>query len=159
MSLRVEMNDPALTWDVTMKTTPVLRAMNAVNARLPLFTWRFSALVNVRAWMARRVFGMGKVSLSATMPSGHFGILMPLRVFFIEKSRARFEGVDLGEPERVPLNPTIGNVRLSARPAFAVGRGFWKIRDLAEYEHVREELQSIVGDGGNVGPDPVHVSR
>ncbi len=145
-SFRVEMKDPALIWEVSMKTTPLLRAMNALNARLPLFTWRFSALVTMRAWMARWMFGMGNVSLSATMPSGHLGILMPLRVYFIEDSRAVFDGIDLGKPERVRANPTIGQVRLSARPAFAVGWGFWKIRDSEEYRRTVEDLRSTVGD-------------
>jgi len=56
-------------------------------------------------------------------------------------ARAVLDGLDLGKPVRARENPSIGQVRLSARPAFVVGRGFWKTRDQEEYRRTVEELR------------------
>ncbi len=147
MALRVEMDDPPLLWTLSMKSTPLLRAINAVYARMPLSSWRSRRQRRVREWMAGRLLGMGDIALSGTMPSGHYGILMPQRVFFIAESRAVLDGVDLGEPARVDHSPRIGEVPLSARPIFAVGQAFWRIRDEEEYRRTVEELSQAAGRG------------
>ena len=58
---------------------------------------------------------------------------MPDRIFFVAESTAVLDGIDLGEPIRLRENLKIGEWSLPARPSFAVGGGFWKIRDPAEY--------------------------
>ena len=138
-SLRVRMDAPALEWIVTATDTPLLRVMNAMSARLPMWTWRRSSLLRARELLASRVLGIGDIRLSGTMPSGHFGTLMPQRMHLVEESRAVLDGTDLGRPTRVPLNPRIGEVALPARGVLAVGQGTWKIRDQAEYERTRAE--------------------
>jgi hypothetical protein len=64
-----------------------------------------------------------------------------MRVFFIHESQAILDGLDLGRPIRARDNPSIGEVRLSARPTFVVGQGFWEMRDADEYRRTREELR------------------
>ena len=54
-SLRVTMDAPRLDWTVTAIQTPVLRVLNAVSSRLPLWTWRSARLVRVREGIARRL--------------------------------------------------------------------------------------------------------
>src|SRR5262249_54272187 len=138
-SLRVTMDAPSLEWTLTATVTPLLRAMNAMSARLPMWTWRPRPLLRARELMASRVLGLGDIRLSGTMPSGHIGTLMPQRMHLIEESRAVLNGADLGRPMHAVENPRIGDVALPARGVLAVGQGTWVIRDQAEYERTRAE--------------------
>jgi hypothetical protein len=83
---------------------------------------------------------MGHLQLSGVMPSGHVGTLMPQRMFFVEDSRACFDGLDLGRPAHAQENPTIGAVPLPARGVLGIGGGMWQIRDAAEFERVRAAI-------------------
>src|SRR5262249_14280066 len=122
MALRVGMDAPELAWTFSMATTPLLGLVDAVSPRLPLPPRRPRALLRVREWIARRLLRMGELSLSGIMPSGHYGILMPARIFFITEARAVLDGLDLGAPASVAENPRIGGVSLPARPTFAIGQ-------------------------------------
>jgi hypothetical protein len=122
-----------------MREPPVLRLLNMVSRRLPFWTWQHPPLLKPREWMARRL-GMGAITLAGPMPSGHVGVLMPQRIYLIDRARVRLEGADLGTPERVRANPKIGDVPLPARGIFAIGQAHWAIRDAAEYRRTRAEL-------------------
>jgi hypothetical protein len=126
-SLHVTMDEPSLSWTLTAHQTRVLRVLNATSPRLPLWTWRSTRLVHVRERIARRVLGLGDIQMSGTMPSGHTGILMPGRMYFIDDSSATLDGTDLGRPQRVHPNPQIGEVPLPARGVLAIGQGAWEI--------------------------------
>lgn len=141
-SLRVTMDTPALEWILTATDTPLLRALNAVSARLPLWTWRPAPLLRARELLALRVLGMGDLRMSGTMPSGHTGTLMPQRMYLIEDSTAVLDGNDLGRPTRAAHNPRIGDVALPARGVLAVGQAAWAILDMEEYERTRAETQA-----------------
>lgn len=141
-SLRVTMDDPQLEWSVTATETPLLRALNAMSARLPVWTWHPAPLLRARELLARRVLGMGDLRLSGTMPSGHYGILMPQRMYLIEDSMAVLDGQNLGRPTRVAPNPRIGDVALPARGVLAVGQAAWAILDKEEYERTRAEMKT-----------------
>jgi hypothetical protein len=82
---------------------------------------------------------MGDMRLSAVMPSGHVGTLMPRRMFFIDRSTAILEGVDPGAPAHVKDNPRIGEGPLPSRGVLAIGGAAWRIADRAEYERTRAE--------------------
>lgn len=138
-SLRVTMNDPSLEWDLTASDTPVLRTMNRISARLPLWTWRSAPLLRAREALAQRVLGMGDLRLSGTMPSGHVGTLMPQRMYLVESATATLDGSDLGRPTRAAQNPRIGDVALPARGVLAVGQAAWAILDREEHERTRAE--------------------
>ncbi len=84
--------------------------------------------------------GMGSVRLACRMPSGHVGVLMPQRMYFIDRARVRLAGVDLGTPVRARENPKIGDVPLPARGIFAIGQAHWEILDHVEYHRTRTEL-------------------
>jgi hypothetical protein len=140
-SLRVTLDTPPLEWSLTATDTPLLRAVNALSARLPVWTWRPAPLLRARELLARRVLGMGDLRLSGTMPSGHSGTLMPQRMYLIEDSTAVLDGNDLGRPTRAAHNPRIGDVALPARGVLAVGQAAWAIRDMEEYERTRAEMQ------------------
>lgn len=126
-SLRVTVDEPAVDWTLTARQTPMLRAMNAISPRTPLGTWRSPRLVHAREVMARRALGLGEIRMSGTMPSGHEGVLMPQRMYFIDETSAVLDGVDLGCATRVSPNPQIGQVPLPARGVLAIGGGAWEI--------------------------------
>ena len=128
-TLRVSVDEPELEWTVTAHQTRALRIMNAISPRMPLGTWRSPRLVAAREVVARRVLGLGDIRMSGTMPSGHAGILMPQRMYFIDETSAVLGGVDLGHAVRVYPNPQIGGVPLPARGVLAIGQGAWEVLD------------------------------
>ena len=138
-SLRVAMPSPLLEWNLRVSETRLLRAVNAISSRLPLWTWKPDVLVHARGLIASTLLGMGTIRLRGTMPSGHHGTLMPLRMYFIESSTALLEGVDLGNAARLDAPPSIGTVTLPARGVLAIGQAAWEILDPGEYERTRRE--------------------
>jgi hypothetical protein len=128
-SLRVTMDAPRLEWTLTARQTPLLRVMNAMSPRLPLSTWRSPRLVRARELMAQHALGLGEIRMSGTMPSGHEGILMPQRMYFVDETTAVLDGEDLGRATHVSPNPAIGQVPLPARGVLAIGQGAWEVLD------------------------------
>lgn len=141
-SLHVTMESPQLDWRLTASSTPLLTALNAVSAGLPLASWRPRSLVRARERLAHGL-GMGDLQMSGVMPSGHTGTLMPKQMYFIEDAQATFNGVDLGRPVHLQDNPRIGDVPLPARGVLAVGGAVWKILDETEYERTRLEAAQL----------------
>ncbi len=140
-SLRIRMGEPDLDWTVSAYSTLTLRFFNAVGSRLPAASWRPRAFLRARERAAKK-FGMGKIQLRGTMPSGHTGQLMPERMYLIDQSTAVFEGVDLGRPIRLPENPVIGTFPLPARGVLVKGGAVWDILDPVEYQRTRAETGS-----------------
>jgi hypothetical protein len=126
-TLRVTVDEPRLEWTLTARQSPVLRVMNTISPRLPLSTWRSPRLVRARELIAQHALGLGEIRMAGTMPSGHVGILMPQRMYFIDETRAVLAGADLGRATRVSPNPQIGEVPLPARGVLAIGQGAWEI--------------------------------
>jgi hypothetical protein len=141
MSLHVAMTSPKLDWTVDASETPLLRVLNWISPRLPLWTWKPDWLVHARELMAKALLGMGTIRMRGVMPSGHVGTLMPERMYFIESSNATFEGVNLGRPTHVEHPSLIGDVTLPARGVLAVGQAAWKILDSEEYRRTRRETE------------------
>jgi hypothetical protein len=125
-SLRVELDQPTLTWTLTARSTPALSVLNATSPLMPLSSWRPAALRHVRERVAARL-GMGRLELAGTMPSGHHGVLMPQRMYLVDDSQATLDGTDLGRPARLGVNPTIGDVPLPARGVLAEGQAMWQV--------------------------------
>ena len=146
---RIRVEQPRLDWTVGMREPRILRAVNAVSGSLPLWTWRPTPLLRARERMAQQL-GMGAVTLAGRMPSGHSGVLMPQRLYFVERARAAMAGVDLGAPVRLRDNPTIGGVPLPARGIFAVGQAHWEILDEAEYHRTRRELAAVQSSSASI---------
>jgi hypothetical protein len=137
-TLQVTMDDPALEWTLTARSTTYLDLLNAMSAAMPTATWRPRALLRAREGIAR-MFGVGAIELSGVMPSGHTGTLMPKQMYFIDESRAVLGGVDFGQPTHLAQCPTIGAVPLPARGMLAIGEAMWDILDPVEYKQTRTE--------------------
>jgi hypothetical protein len=128
-SLRVEVDQPALTWTLTAHSTPALSVLNATSRLMPLASWRPAVLRRARQRVAARL-GMGQLELAGTMPSGHEGLLMPQRMYLVDDSVATLDGADLGRPAQLSVNPTIGGVPLPARGVLAEGQATWRVLHL-----------------------------
>lgn len=139
--LNIRMDNPKLNWTVWMEEPRHLRVMNAISKQMPFWTWKYTPLLKMREWIAR-LLGAGRIQLAGKMPSGHFGILMPQRMYFINRTKIEFEGEDLGQPVRVRPNPKIGDVPLPARGIFAIGEAHWEILDVNEYGEMRTALST-----------------
>jgi hypothetical protein len=115
--------------------------LNPLSAAMPPSSWRPAALVRARERLATAL-GMGRLQLSGAMPSGHFGLLMPRRMYAVNRSSAALDGVDLGSPSRLRENPTIGNFPLPARGVLAIGQAMWRVGDPEEFEHARRSARA-----------------
>jgi len=140
--LAIRMDQPELIWTVHMRETRALSVLNRISGALPFWSWQHEALLKPREWVAR-LLGLGTLHLAGVMPSGHFGILMPQQMYFVERSHALLDGQDLGSPARASRNPMIGDVPLPARGVFAVGQAHWMIRDPEEFARTRAELSRV----------------
>ena len=143
MSLRISADTADLDWTLTATETPLLRALNAISARLPVWTWRPRWLLRARELLARRVLGMGDLKMRATMPSGHVGTLMPQRMYLIDDATATLDGIDLGHPAHASPTPDIGGFPLPARGVLAVGQAAWPILDRDEYTRTRKLVEVV----------------
>ncbi len=140
-TLHVTMDHPALDWTVTTARSPLMAWLNPLSAAMPLSSWRPPALVRARERLAQAL-GMGRLQMSGTMPSGHRGLLMPQRMYLVNKSSAVLDGVDMGSPTRLRENPTIGGVPLPARGVLAIGQAMWPIRDPDEFDSARRQARA-----------------
>ena len=147
-TLRVTMDEPSLDWTVTATRSPLMGLLNPLSAALPLSSWRPPALVRARERLARAL-GMGRLQMSGVMPSGHSGVLMPQRMYFVDESSAVLDGTDLGSPTRLRENPTIGGVPLPARGVLAIGQAMWPIRDLDEFAGARRQASDSYARGAS----------
>lgn len=141
--LTIRMKKPKLEWTVWMEEPRYLRLINSISKRMPFWTWKYDLLLKFREWMAEWL-RIGKIKLAGYMPSGHFGILMPQRMYFINRTQIQLEGDDLGQPVIVHPNPKIGDVPLPARGIFSIGEAYWNIMDFDEYQKTRAALNNIL---------------
>lgn len=127
-TVRVTMDRPSLDWTFTASTTPVLDAVNAVNAAMPPASWRSRPIERSRELLARAL-GLGPFRMTTTTPSGHRMTLMPKSMYFVDSARAVLSGHDLGRPVRTPHLPRIGAVDLPARAVLATGEVVWRVQE------------------------------
>jgi hypothetical protein len=126
MDLEVTAEPPGLRWTMSLTEPAYLRALNAASSRLPEAAWRSSLVLRGMEAMASGLLGMGEMQLSGKVPSGHWATLTPRRMYFVRDAHAELAGLDLGSPVKAAPPPTIGVTRLPSRPAFAVGRAFFR---------------------------------
>ncbi|HLZ25801.1 MAG TPA: response regulator transcription factor [Chloroflexota bacterium] len=125
--LQVDVDQPALSWTVSIGRAPLLGLLNRRSERLTDNPQPSARTLKAREWIARRLLGMGRdMRLAGPTPNGYESVLLPRQLFFLRASHAVLEGIDLGTPVRLPDNPMLGTVPLPARPAFVVGRVLWR---------------------------------
>jgi len=126
MDFEVTAEPPGLRWTMSLTEPAYLRALNAASSRLPEAAWRSPVLLRGMELMASVVLGMGDVQLAGRVPSGHWATMTPRRMYFVRSAHAELAGLDLGSPVKATTPPTIGATRLPSKPAFAVGRAYFR---------------------------------
>lgn len=119
-TLRVQMDQPALEWNLELGRTPELAVLNALHARMPTATWRARPLVRLRERVAHRL-GLGAVAMAGRAPTGAKVVALLRRMYWVTDSRAVLDGTDLGGPIVLDECPTIGGWPLPRRGVFAIG--------------------------------------
>jgi hypothetical protein len=142
MDLSIEMDAPSLQCHVSMTTTSVVKLLNAISRRIPEPLWRRSVMLRAFERIGGRLLDFGEVTLSGRVPNGQFAMVMPVQIFPIASATAVLDGQDLGQPVRSTENPSIGALRLPARPLFAIGRAYFEMKDPDEYRRTVAELRT-----------------
>lgn len=112
---------PTLHWDLEVATTVTSRALGAVARRLPTRMGASERVLRVMGPVAGRLLGAGRLALTGRMPNGQTFHLLPSHVWPIVASRARLDGIDLGEPSPLPEQAQIGDFRIPQRGLLAAG--------------------------------------
>lgn len=123
----------AVQWDVTLATPAAIRVMNAMAGMMPEALWRNEAALRVMGVVARRLLGTGRMALAGRAPSGQHFIANPLVAWTIPSSRARVDGVDVGEPGPIPEQDHLGDFWIPQRGLFVIGRAFFEPFDPARH--------------------------
>ena len=123
----------AVQWDVTLASPAAIRAMNVMAHMMPEALWRNEAVLRAMGAVARRLLGTGRLALAGRAPSGQHFIANPLVAWTIPSSRARVDGVDLGEPGPIPEQDRLGDFWIPQRGLFVIGRAFFEPLDPARH--------------------------
>ncbi len=116
----------AVQWDVTLASPVAIRAMNAMARVMPEPLWRNPAVLRAMGVMARCLLGTGRLALAGRAPSGQRFIANPLVAWTIPSSRARIDGVDVGELGPMAEQAHLGDFWIPQRGLFVIGRAFFE---------------------------------
>jgi hypothetical protein len=136
--LRIEIEEPVLTWTLSIDAPRALRLMNTISTALPLWMWKPGPPVGLRGWIARQLLDMVGIRFPFTTANDHEAVLMAQENYAIDESEAVLDGHSLGDPVRLAENPTIGDVSLPPEPYFIFGQVHMRITDLEEYTCTKE---------------------
>jgi hypothetical protein len=130
----VEVDDGrALEWNVALSEPPAIRAMNAMASLMPDALWHNELALRTMGAMARRLLGTGQMALAGRAPSGQRFVANPIMAWTISSSRARIEGVDVGEPGPLAEQEHLGDFWIPQRGLFVIGRAFFEPFDPARH--------------------------
>lgn len=122
--LRVTTADAALDWMVDVAPSPVTRLISAVGSALPLAAWRSPPVLRLMGWTAGRALGVGTVRLTGRTSNGQHFDANPLRIWYVNDSRASVERQDLGPVGPLDEQAHMADFYFPQRGIFAVGRVF-----------------------------------
>jgi hypothetical protein len=122
-----------IAWDVTLAAPPAVRAMNLMASVMPETLWHNDAVLRAMGVMASRMLGAGRMVLSGQAPSGQHFIANPLVAWTIPSSRARVDGLDIGEIGPLPTQEHLGDFWIPQRGLFVVGNAFFEPLDPARH--------------------------
>jgi hypothetical protein len=123
----------AVQWDVTLASPAAIRAMNAMAAMMPGGLWRNQVVLRAMGAMARHLLGTGRMALAGLAPSGQRFVANPFIAWTIPSSRARVDGVDIGEPGPLPEQERLGDFWIPQRGLFVIGQAFFDPLDPARH--------------------------
>jgi hypothetical protein len=123
----------AIQWDVRLASPPAIRAMNVMASMMPDALWHSEVVLRSMGVLASRMLGAGRMVLAGRVPSGQHFIANPLVAWIIPSSRARIDGVDIGDLGPLPVQAHMGDFWIPQRGLFVVGRAFFEPLDLTRH--------------------------
>jgi hypothetical protein len=116
----------AIQWDVRLAAPLAIRAMNVMASMMPEALWHNQTVLRAMGSMANRMLGAGRMVLAGRVPSGQHFIANPLVAWTIPSSRARIDGMDVGDPGPLPVQEHLGDFWIPQRGLFVIGRAFFE---------------------------------
>jgi hypothetical protein len=115
-----------LDWSVTLTSSTITRAMNAVGSLLPEALWQHRWFLAAMEGVAGPMLRAGKVRLAGRAPNGHRFAANPLLIWLIADSQATLNGVNLGTTGPSPTPGRMADFWIPQRGVFAIGRAFFQ---------------------------------
>ena len=112
-------------WTVTMVTSPVTRALNAVGSLLPDKAWRADPVLAVMGLVAGTALRAGRIAMTGKVPNGQGFVANPSRIWLIAESSARLGDDNFGPPGSLREQAHLGDFCIPQRGVFAIGRTFF----------------------------------
>jgi hypothetical protein len=124
-TLRVAIPEAGFTWTMTMKSSPVTRALSALGARLPDRMWNAGPVLAVMGPAAGVALRAGRVAMAGRAPNGQGFVANPLRIWLIPTSTASVGDQQFGAPAALGRQARLGDFWIPQRGVFAIGRAFF----------------------------------
>ncbi len=123
----------ALSWDVSLGSSPAIGMMNAIGGIMPDAMWRSPAVLKLMAAVAGPVLGTGRMNLVGEAPNGQDFIANPLHIWSIPESKAAVNGEDLGPVGPLAEQASLGDFMIPQRGMFVIGRAFFENFDETQH--------------------------
>jgi hypothetical protein len=124
-TIRVAVAEVDFAWTVTMVTSPVTRALNAVGSLLPDKAWRADPVLAVMGLVAGTALRAGRVAMTGKAPNGQRFVANPSRIWLIAESSACLGDDNFGPPGSLGEQAQLGDFWIPQRGVFAIGRTFF----------------------------------
>lgn len=124
-TLRVAVPEVGFTWTVTMASSPVTRALNAIGSVLPDKAWRAGPVVAVMGLVAGTALRAGRIAMAGKAPNGQRFVTNPSRVWLVAESSARLGDDSFGPPRSLGAQAHLADFWIPQRGVFAIGRAFF----------------------------------
>lgn len=109
-----------LTWQLTLRASPMTRLFNTIGPLIPERAWRIPAVLRAMGRAAEAAFGTGRMNLTGRTPNGHRFIMHPRQLWLIEASAARVRGQEVGPAGPLEEQAALEDMRIPQRGLFAV---------------------------------------
>lgn len=119
--LKVTCADPAIEWEITLRSSLTTRMLTTVAQRFGNQFVAHDALLRLVGPASGLALRSGRLCLVGTMPNGQGYRLVPTQVWAMASSQATVEGVDVGRPAPLTQQATIGDFRIPQRGLLATG--------------------------------------
>ena len=124
-TLHVAVAELDFAWTVTMLTSPVTRALNAVGSLLPDKAWRAEPVLAVMGLVAGTALRAGRVAMTGRTPNGQRFVANPSRIWLVADSSARLGNDNFGPPGSLGEQAHLADFWIPQRGMFAIGRTFF----------------------------------
>jgi len=124
-TMRVAVEEVDFTWTVTMVTSPITRALNAVGSLLPDKAWRADPVLAAMGLVAGAALRAGRVDMTGKTPNGQRFVANPSRIWLIADSSARLGDDNFGPPGSLGEQAHLADFWIPQRGMFVIGRAFF----------------------------------